>query len=432
MSTITINPHLPNDCLRDIFKYLTHQPKSLHSCLLVNRLWCENAVPILWRDPFRYNRTFYYDSNYWKSITHIILLCLPQESKDIFKSNNIKLPKLSSKPPLFDYVGYCQYISCQDIYEIIPEIIGSEQSFADISWYYNLNLVENEIWKMFMNRCQTLKYVEIPNVSLPYIPGSSICLPQLTELECSTYKSPKLFVDLAQVVKDLVRLVINLCDEDNNGLISLITSQNGLKEVKLVSSEGNECPGIGQALITQATTLISIEFEENLCLQPEHLSTLTNLKRLSIDLEEDNSGLNLLESVNLPKLEILEVEYVSFWYFNEVFKDLEEFLTCSIQLKGINIEAVIDENDNNSEENWLDSCDVLGLIVNKASTNLEEIVLSGAWNLSLEDLQDFLEGWRKRKSLYLRISINFELTNEHIEMLNDYEAIGLLKGWSRW
>lgn len=44
-----------------------------------------------------------------------------------------------------------------------------------------------------------------------------------------------------------------------------------------------------------------------------------------------------------------KLEYVSFWYFNEIIKDLEEFLTCSIQLKGINMEVIIYENDNSGD-----------------------------------------------------------------------------------
>ncbi len=31
---------LPADCLNDIFKYLEDEMAFLHSCLLVNRLWC--------------------------------------------------------------------------------------------------------------------------------------------------------------------------------------------------------------------------------------------------------------------------------------------------------------------------------------------------------------------------------------------------------
>ena len=52
----------PTDCLNDIFEYLEKDKFSLHSCLLVNRLWCEVAVRILWNNPwnFKYNVYFQY------------------------------------------------------------------------------------------------------------------------------------------------------------------------------------------------------------------------------------------------------------------------------------------------------------------------------------------------------------------------------------
>ncbi|CAG8764117.1 1950_t:CDS:1, partial [Funneliformis caledonium] len=45
---------LPNLCLRKIFECIEEDKPSLHSCLLVNRHWCQEVVPILWRSPNAY------------------------------------------------------------------------------------------------------------------------------------------------------------------------------------------------------------------------------------------------------------------------------------------------------------------------------------------------------------------------------------------
>ncbi|RGB38891.1 hypothetical protein C1646_691229, partial [Rhizophagus diaphanus] len=45
-------PILPVDCFEEIFRFLQEDKTSLHSCILVNRLWCENTAPFLWRQPF--------------------------------------------------------------------------------------------------------------------------------------------------------------------------------------------------------------------------------------------------------------------------------------------------------------------------------------------------------------------------------------------
>ncbi|CAB4414695.1 unnamed protein product [Rhizophagus irregularis] len=36
----------------DILKYFKNDFSTLHSCILVNRLWCRLAIPLLWEDPF--------------------------------------------------------------------------------------------------------------------------------------------------------------------------------------------------------------------------------------------------------------------------------------------------------------------------------------------------------------------------------------------
>ena len=45
---------LNKDVVFLILKELQNDGKSLYSSLLVNRIWCEAALPVLWNDPERY------------------------------------------------------------------------------------------------------------------------------------------------------------------------------------------------------------------------------------------------------------------------------------------------------------------------------------------------------------------------------------------
>src|SRR6266496_4774533 len=36
----------------EIIKHFRNDFSTLHSCILVNRLWCRLAIPLLWEDPF--------------------------------------------------------------------------------------------------------------------------------------------------------------------------------------------------------------------------------------------------------------------------------------------------------------------------------------------------------------------------------------------
>src|ERR1051325_8569937 len=129
---------LNHDCLTLIFEVLYSDKISLYSCLLVNRLWCKTAVPILWRNPWEIiTKPFSNFEKFEKARIFIntILLHLPEESRIllknqkidrprrqnpllnyilnyIFKNQNIDILKPQQKP-LFNYVSFCKYIKYQ-------------------------------------------------------------------------------------------------------------------------------------------------------------------------------------------------------------------------------------------------------------------------------------------------------------------------------
>src|SRR5436305_203639 len=102
-------PQLLADCLEEIFEYLENDKATLRSCLLVNHLWCEIAVRILWRNSLKYNAKTY----------NTLIACLPNESKEILHNSGIIIPTLTSEPPMFNYATFCKNLS---IYNIIYHI----------------------------------------------------------------------------------------------------------------------------------------------------------------------------------------------------------------------------------------------------------------------------------------------------------------------
>ena len=71
---------LPADCLNGIFENLEDKI-TLHSCLLVNHLWCEVSVEILWRDIWRFNDFVPYNCRpqVVSAILSTLIACLPSE-----------------------------------------------------------------------------------------------------------------------------------------------------------------------------------------------------------------------------------------------------------------------------------------------------------------------------------------------------------------
>src|ERR1700722_6069439 len=67
-------PYLPTECMLEIFKHVQAQDSGLYPCLLVNRYWCKNIIPLLWSHPFKGLSS----ENRYKLI-HTYLACLDRE-----------------------------------------------------------------------------------------------------------------------------------------------------------------------------------------------------------------------------------------------------------------------------------------------------------------------------------------------------------------
>ncbi|CAG8738893.1 12150_t:CDS:2, partial [Acaulospora morrowiae] len=105
---------MSSDVLEEIFLMLTeidsssayydHSAlKNLHSCLLVNRQWCEIAVRILWKRPF----TPFHNGGH-KIITTYLRGLDIEERRDL-KMKGIKLPTVSPIP-LFNYPSFIRHL----------------------------------------------------------------------------------------------------------------------------------------------------------------------------------------------------------------------------------------------------------------------------------------------------------------------------------
>src|SRR5438045_8476887 len=101
---------LLTDCLNDVFENLEDDKATLHSCLLVNRLWCKVSVRILWRSFIHYD-IYYRQLKIALSILSTLISCLPNKSKELLHKNEIFISTPTSKPPLFNYISFCKVLS---------------------------------------------------------------------------------------------------------------------------------------------------------------------------------------------------------------------------------------------------------------------------------------------------------------------------------
>src|SRR5438067_4542899 len=95
---------LDKDILFLIFEELQDDSKSLFSCLMVNRIWCETVIPILWRNPWCYDINY---SNKSYLFTIIISSYLFDDTKEFLTRQGIQLPSILYQSLLFDYLSFC-------------------------------------------------------------------------------------------------------------------------------------------------------------------------------------------------------------------------------------------------------------------------------------------------------------------------------------
>src|SRR3954462_12990160 len=104
---------LPVDILSIIFEDIEQEnDESLYSCILVNKEWCQIAVPFLWKNPWKKvnNST----TNRSKKLFNCFLMMMPEESKEFLKMNGIKFLVEDSfsknETLLFNYSSFCKII----------------------------------------------------------------------------------------------------------------------------------------------------------------------------------------------------------------------------------------------------------------------------------------------------------------------------------
>ncbi|RIA95108.1 hypothetical protein C1645_758199 [Glomus cerebriforme] len=120
-------PYLPTECLRCIFSFIEDDDiQTLHSILLLNRTWCKNTVPILWKKPFTLSPSI--DLLSLDKIIPIYLSYLPEDFLDIPEMQNIK-HCVYKRSTIFDYASFLKELDYKKLYEVISEWVFVNKIF---------------------------------------------------------------------------------------------------------------------------------------------------------------------------------------------------------------------------------------------------------------------------------------------------------------
>ncbi|GBB99555.1 hypothetical protein RclHR1_03560010 [Rhizophagus clarus] len=315
------------DCLNIVIEYLEEDKVTLHSWLLVNRLWCRISVKILWRNIWKFKRINF------TQVIGTLITCLPNESKDFLINNGVSLIP-TSKPPLFNYASFFKVLK-------ISSLLISDYSLYNSTKNLENHLIIQEILKMFMKQITSLKIMDLcldPNyynkfncTNLINFPEAKDCLKNLSELSCSSHFNSNFFLQLSKICYNIESLDIVVEKVISNGLKDLIFSQNNLKSLSF------------------ARYFYVDEFDSDLNDYITTSNTLTKLDFLGI-----SSTTFITTKIIFPNLKILK------------------FTDCHLPENGI-IEFLVN-NGKNLEELMLNICnDSLNLTIAKYCSNLKSL-----------------------------------------------------------
>ena len=119
---------LPHDCIFDICCQIGDDIVTLHSCILLNRKWCSEAIPFLWQKPF-------VNSLSDRSLSNVALMYL-KNTADEFKFFQSNTPT---------YYEYPEYLRQVNMFIVVKAI----KAWIERNKYSSFPAIANEILEAF-------------------------------------------------------------------------------------------------------------------------------------------------------------------------------------------------------------------------------------------------------------------------------------------
>ncbi|PKY14944.1 hypothetical protein RhiirB3_427051 [Rhizophagus irregularis] len=447
--------NLNKDILLLILEELQYDKNSLYSCLLVNKIWCETTVPILWMNPWKD-----LPRGKEKSQSNVFVSHLSNEVREKLKrEHGIILPKAMKLS--FNYISFCRYLELYRLDRITFTIKDIKMS--------KIPFMKLEIARLFINRNTRFTHLYLHQCDLQtnLIPGIEICFSKLKFLRSQPSNFLCELSEISESIEEIEFYITEYNNKDNYGITKLIEAQKNLNYFSFTYGKGDKslCKTLGDSLIKHASTLQYLKIDLELITKiTKSLSYLLNLSNLEIINPNNQRAWYHIENVSFPFLKFLKTQQVS----------TKSLIGLIENTKGHLMELCIDYEDNDENliqaiykncpklkylklsitnssirsikelDNLLINCQYLnGLVIYirknfdwdnffksliKSSPNslLKFKLFSSIWdNYSPESLKLFFDNWKSRHPMLLHTNLpNNE--KEKFDLIKKYVAEGII------
>ncbi|PKK59901.1 hypothetical protein RhiirC2_857123 [Rhizophagus irregularis] len=301
-------PELTNE----IIKCLRKDFSTLYSCILVNRLWCRLAIPLLWEDPFCIPTQNY-------SYIEIYLSYLKEDDKEKFNEYGIINNLLPSNTLLFNYPSLIKYLKttricfsvetwvgtlmndnpeklkklvCRSLFEIFLENEGNLHSFEFIMLTDNHFAYFNDTIELILQNSIFTYNIKHLTLQINIRNNAMIIIPLLKFLYSNCSSISSIVFDF-HITNDNNRSLIEKC------LLQIIISQHNLKRISFGYHTKNLYnPFLSLKNSNCSNTLNTIIFNG------------INFKNIITILQEVFDQLNVLESIHILYCDSLNSDFV--------------------------------------------------------------------------------------------------------------------------
>lgn len=299
----------------------------LFSCILVNREWCQIAVPILWSDPWKnidiyvvFNTKYVGHGNIKKYILLIstYISCLSDDDQ-----NNLKLfgIPISDLKPFFNYPMFLRYLNYHHFIFLTNKFVSEKIGNND----ENLTkLIIEKIWNLFKERCKKLIHFGLLN---PYggnivyrfdkifnddsfngLENKNIFI-NITSFQCDGNVQPLILYKLGNICKLIQNIKIDNISQDNEGIAYLIKSQKSIQKLFLGFYYDTPKSGFSkiEKVLKGIDSLNQLILSGRFPLSLNLFSECSKLQDLELLLNESNNGMDEFVRNKFPELRYLKI-----------------------------------------------------------------------------------------------------------------------------
>jgi hypothetical protein len=211
-NTLSSLSKLSLDSLREILGHFKNDRATLYSLLFVDRLWCNMAVPLLWRQPFEWTSQENYDL-----IIQTYIYCLPEKEKSRLILAGVKLPEHSK--PLFEYPTFLRSFESDKFHKAINSWL--ERNIV-VGGFDPLNLFCKPIKILFGPMAKDHYKVVPRNI---FHKAVNKCIEPIVQEYCATNPNFDIVKEMSSLLFsecNRLRSIKLYCDEDSFSLMGMI------------------------------------------------------------------------------------------------------------------------------------------------------------------------------------------------------------------